>query len=230
MVHSPDFFPDKTLKCFSLRVRLFCMALVEQLGDDSFLMIAYIAPFSTLLSRLTALACGSAWVTSFIARFLNIHWSGVLTALAWLVPHETAAVSVQVLCTPYNHAPWHFMQSHIRKVYACFCCNLPPALLAEWLESFTCYYSNPGWNDDRSMSQHRKLTLENKMLLLGLKPATFRPQIQRSATDWAIPMFYALCTACKQSHEHIVCTLRALSDSSWGHPVQLTRCKTPRTV
>ena len=45
--------------------------------------------------------------------------SGVLTALAWLVPHETAAVSAQVLCTPYNHAPSHFMQSHIRKVYAC---------------------------------------------------------------------------------------------------------------
>ena len=50
---------------------------------------------------------------------MNIHWSGVLTALAWLVPHETAAVSEQVLCTPYNHAPCHFMQSHIRKVYAC---------------------------------------------------------------------------------------------------------------
>ena len=24
-----------------------------------------------------------------------------------------------VLCTPYNHAPCHFMQSHIRKVHAC---------------------------------------------------------------------------------------------------------------
>ena len=36
------------------------------------------------------------------------------------MPHETAAVSAQVLCTPYNHAPCHFMQSHIRKVYACF--------------------------------------------------------------------------------------------------------------
>ena len=35
------------------------------------------------------------------------------------MPHETAAVSAQVLCTPYNHAPCHFMQSHIRKVYAC---------------------------------------------------------------------------------------------------------------
>ena len=74
------------------------------------LMIAYIALFSALLSRLTALACGSTWVTSFIAHcFLNIHRSGVLTALAWLVPHETAAVSAQVLCTSYNHAPCHFM-------------------------------------------------------------------------------------------------------------------------
>ena len=35
MVHSPDFFFRKTLKYFLLRVRPFCMALVEQLGDDS---------------------------------------------------------------------------------------------------------------------------------------------------------------------------------------------------
>ena len=89
-----------------------CLWLID------WLMVAYIALFSALLSRLTALACSSTWVTSFIARFLNIHRSGVLTALAWLVPHETAAVSAQVLCTPYNDAPYHFMQSHIRKVYA----------------------------------------------------------------------------------------------------------------
>ena len=40
MVHSPDFFPQK-LKYFSLRirVRLFCMALVEQLGDDSWSVV-----------------------------------------------------------------------------------------------------------------------------------------------------------------------------------------------
>ena len=25
----------------------------------------------------------------------------------------------RVLCTPYNHAPCHFMQSHIRKVHSC---------------------------------------------------------------------------------------------------------------
>ena len=107
------------------------------------LMIAYIALFSALLSRLTALAGGSTWVTSFIVRFLlllNIHQSGALTALLWLVPHETAAVSAQVLCTPYNHAPCHFMQSHI----CVFSCNLPPTLLTEWPGSFTCYCGNTG--------------------------------------------------------------------------------------
>ena len=55
----------------------------------------------------------------FFVCLLNIHRSGVLTVLVWLVPHETAAISAQVLCTPYNHAPCHFMQSHILKVYAC---------------------------------------------------------------------------------------------------------------
>jgi len=36
------------------------------------------------------------------------------------VPHETAVpFSAQVLCTPDNHAPCHFLQSHIRKVHAC---------------------------------------------------------------------------------------------------------------
>ena len=78
---------------------------------------------------LTALACDSTWVNSFYSAFLNIHRSGVLTALAWLVPQESAARESQswrVLCTPYNHAPCHFMQSIICKVLACLAasCNL----------------------------------------------------------------------------------------------------------
>ena len=36
--------------------------------SSSWLMIAYIALFSALLSRLTALACGSTWVISFLYR------------------------------------------------------------------------------------------------------------------------------------------------------------------
>ena len=57
------------------------------------------------------------WI-AFYSAILTIHRSGVITALAWLVPHETAAISAQVLCTPYNHAPCHFMQSHVCKVHA----------------------------------------------------------------------------------------------------------------
>ena len=50
--------------------------------------------------------------------FLNIHRSGVLAALAWLVPLKLAAVSAQVLCTPYNCEPCHLMQNHM----CCCCC------------------------------------------------------------------------------------------------------------
>ena len=39
MVHSPNFFPRKVSNIFHLRVRLLCVALTEQLGDDSYLAV-----------------------------------------------------------------------------------------------------------------------------------------------------------------------------------------------
>ena len=157
-------------------------------------MIAYTALFSALLSRLTGLTCGSTWVTSFIALFcccfvLNIHRSGVLTALTWLVPHESAAVSAQVLCTPYNHAPYHFMQSHIRKVYACLAvtCHLHFWQNDRDLSRATAV--TRGWNGYRNKSQHRKSTLEKKILpplQQGFEPETFQSRVRRS-NRWAIP-------------------------------------------
>ena len=51
-------------------------------------------------------------ILNFIARIFDIYGNGngVLTAfsslvIAWLVPRETAAVLVHVLCTAFNHAP-----------------------------------------------------------------------------------------------------------------------------
>ena len=41
------------------------------------------------------------WI-AFYSAFLNIHWSGVLTVLAWLVPHETASISA---CSVYTIQP-----------------------------------------------------------------------------------------------------------------------------
>ena len=82
--------------------------------------------------------------TAFYSAFFFFFWisNEVVYLHGWC--HKKLLPSRRVLCTPYNHAPCHFMQNHIRKVYACFSCNLPPALLAEWPGSFTCYCSNTG--------------------------------------------------------------------------------------
>ena len=53
----------------SVEVMFLCFA-IDWLID--WLMIAYIALFSAILSRLTALACGSTWVTSYIAHFVVV--------------------------------------------------------------------------------------------------------------------------------------------------------------
>ena len=78
--------------------------------------------------------------TAFYSAFLNIHGSCVLTALAWLVPHGTAAVSARSVYTtvqPQNKC--HFMQSHIRKVCAFLAvtCHLH-FWQNDWPGSFTC--------------------------------------------------------------------------------------------
>ena len=50
-----------------------------------------------------------------LQRYFRSRAGSLLASLAF----HSAAVSAQVLCTPYNHAPCHFMQSHLRKVYVC---------------------------------------------------------------------------------------------------------------
>ena len=190
LVHSASFFPLQIMSTFFPMSSGFHVGLQRIfVVDILYLMIAYIALFSALLSRLTVLACGSTWVTSFIARFLNIHRSGVLTALAWLVPHETAAVSAQVLCTPYNHAPCHFMQSHIRKVYACLAVTCHLHFWQNDRDLLRATAVTRGWNGYRNKSQHRKSTLEKKILpplQQGFEPATFQSWVRRS-NHGAIP-------------------------------------------
>ena len=124
---------------------------------------------------------------AFYSAFLNIHRSGVL---ARLVPHQTAAVSAQVVWTPYNHAPCRFMQSHIRKVCACSAvnCHLHFRQNDQYLLRATAV--TRGWSGYRNKSQHRKSTLEKKilpLLLQGFEPAIFQWRVQRS-NHWAIPL------------------------------------------
>ena len=79
------------------------------------------------------------------------------------MPHETEAVSAQVLCTPYNHAPCHFMQSHIRKVYEGLAVT---CYLHFWQNDWDLLRATAvtqGWNGYQNKSQHRKSTMEKKI-------------------------------------------------------------------
>ena len=97
--------------------------------------------------------------------------------------HMKLLPSQRVLCTPYNHAPCHFMQSHIRKMYACLAVTCH---LHFWQNDRGLLHATAvtrGWNGYRNKSQHRKLTLKKKILpplLQGFEPTTFWSWVRRS--------------------------------------------------
>ena len=130
--------------------------LIDWLIDDSL--------YSAILHSLEQTHCARLWFYMsdwlFIARFLNIHRNGVLTALAWLVPHETAAVSAQVLCMPYNHAPCCCMHCLIRKVYVCLAVTCHQHFWQNHRDLLCATVVTRGWNRYWNKSQHRKSTLE----------------------------------------------------------------------
>ena len=87
---------------------------------DHYIFSFFIQRNSLLSSRLTELKCHCSrtwyiilheWLP-FHGNFFNIHRSGVFTALTWLMPHETAAVSASSVytiqsCTLSLHAKPH---------------------------------------------------------------------------------------------------------------------------
>ena len=91
--------------------------------------------------------------------------------------------SRRVLCTPYNHAPCHFMQSHRRKVHAYLAvtCHLHFWQNARGLLRATAV--TRGWNGYQNKSQHKKLTLEKNYfppLLQGFEPTTLSVEQRKS--------------------------------------------------
>ena len=85
------------------------------------------------------------------------------------------ATSRRVLCTPYNHASCHFMQSHIRKVYACLAvtCHLHFWRNDRGLLRATAV--TRGWNGYRNKSQHRKLPWRRKYSSRSCRDLNPRP-------------------------------------------------------
>ena len=98
---------------------------------------------------------------------------------------------------------WHTFYAHHTTMYqftvsrylnpitlgACaFSCNPPPAFSVEWPGSFMCCCEHGG-GMYTEMSQHRKLTLEKKTLLFGIKPTTFQSWVQCSTTEVSLLPF-----------------------------------------
>ena len=88
-----------------------------------------------------------------------------------------------------TNAEARFNKSHIRKVYACLAVTCHLHFWQNDWDFLRATVVTQGWNGYRNKSQHRKSTLEKKILLpfqQGFEPATFQSRVRRS-NHWAIP-------------------------------------------
>ena len=88
-----------------------------------------------------------------------------------------------------TNAEARFNKIHIRKVYACLAVTCHLHFWQNDRDFLRATVVTRGWNGYRNKSQHRKSTLEKKILppfQQGFEPATFQSRV-RSSNHWAIP-------------------------------------------
>ena len=149
-------------------------------------MVAFISCYSLLSSRLTALACDSTFC-SFLRRVFEYppKWCTYSTGMAGATWNCCCLGASSV----YTIQPCYFIQSHIRKVYACLAVTCHQHFWQNDRDLLCATAVTRGWNGYRNKSQHRKLTLEKKIiqpLQQGFEPTTFQSRVRRS-NHWAIP-------------------------------------------
>ena len=102
-----------------------------------------------------------------------------------------------IWCLMSSDVIWHIrdklwpMPKHgsIRKVYACLAVTCHLHFWQNDRDFLRATVVTRGWNGYRNKSQHRKSTLEKKILppfQQGFEPATFQSRVRRS-NHWAIP-------------------------------------------
>ena len=88
-----------------------------------------------------------------------------------------------------TNAEARFNKSHIRKVYACLAVTCHLHFWQNDRDFLRATVVTRRWNGYRNKSQHRKSTLEKKILppfQQGFEPATFQSRVRRS-NHWATP-------------------------------------------
>ena len=109
-------------------------------------------------------------------------------------------------CLMSSDVIWHIrdklwpMPKHgsIRKVYACLAVTCHLHFWQNDRDFLRATAVTRGWNGYRNKSQHRKSTLEKKILppfQQGFEPATFQSRVRRS-NHWAIPAPWTMLTCC----------------------------------
>ena len=145
----------------------------------------------------------------FIAHFFKsnevVYWQCYLV-VTWLVLRETAAVSAQVLCTPYNHAPvYSVIQRYIGRVHVCL--------------AVTCHLHS--WQDDQDLLRATAVTQgwvtqaatndfnmqpQTVMILLLVKCILLYNAWHQS-TKCRIPMIVVVCI-CRLCEEYVCVCVR----------------------
>ena len=133
-------------------------------------------------------------------------------------------------CLMSSDVIWHIrdklwpMPKHgsIRKVYACLAVTCHLHFWQNDRDFFRATAVTRGWNGYRNKSQHRKSTLEKKILppfQQGFEPATFQSRV-RCSNHWAIPapQYYQLLFA------HSYKALHAVSVTPVAFPTRPWAC------
>ena len=115
-----------------------------------------------------------------------------------------------------TNAEARFNKSHIRKVYACLAVTCHLHFWQNDRDLLRATVVTRGWNGYRNKSQHRKSTLEKKILppfQQGFEPATFQSRVRRS-NHWAIPAPHSV----DSTDHNFWRERRAEADSNRGPP------------
>ena len=128
-----------------------------------------------------------------------------------------------------TNAEARFNKSHIRKVYAYLAVTCHLHFWQNDRDFLRATVVTRGWNGYRNKSQHRKSTLEKKILppfQQGFEPATFQSRVRRS-NHWAIPApvgtsrvdFKMICAGAPLCVQATFRTVQRLWKPCWQRPV-----------
>ena len=120
-------------------------------------------------------------------------------------------MSFDILGTSCDQSEARFNKSHIRKVYACLAVTCHLHFWQNDRDLLLATVVTRGWNGYRNKSQHRKSTLEKKILppfQQGFEPATFQSRVRTLTTELSPPPISAA--------QHSASSYELASARSWS--------------